>query len=87
MGVGPGMEGLVPGLRETLERVVVGPRQQRALEALQGDRTHGAAQLAGWVLDALQGNPLTPLTWTPHCIQSAYLDHAPAKLTATCTTC
>jgi len=45
----------VPLLAETLARVVVPAGQQQALAAITADRTHGAAELAVWVLDALEG--------------------------------
>lgn len=44
----------VPQLDETLARVVLTPEQADAVAAIIADRSHGAAQLAGWVLDALE---------------------------------
>lgn len=45
----------VPKLYETVERVVVSERQERALGRLIQDRSHGAAELALWAIDALRG--------------------------------
>jgi hypothetical protein len=45
----------VPGLPETLQRVVVSAEEERQLARFAEDREHGAAQMAGWVLDALEG--------------------------------
>ncbi len=45
---------LVPQLPETLDRVVLPPHQEAVLEKIKKDREHGAAQLAVWVLDALE---------------------------------
>lgn len=45
----------VPLLLETLERVMLTPSQATLLAAIAADREHGAAEVALWVLDALQG--------------------------------
>ena len=45
----------VPQLPETAARVLPGPALHAALQWLQADRAHGAAELANFVLDALQG--------------------------------
>lgn len=42
----------VPGLAETFQRVALTPEQEEAIQSIIDDRTHGAAQLATWVLDA-----------------------------------
>ncbi|GAB4819902.1 hypothetical protein N2152v2_006948 [Parachlorella kessleri] len=44
----------VPLLPETYERVAVPPELLPALDNIVADRSHGAAQLAVWVLDALK---------------------------------
>lgn len=44
----------VPDLVATAARVLPFPQQCGALQRLQDDRQHGAAQLAGWGLDALR---------------------------------
>lgn len=45
----------VPLLAETLARVALPPSQATALERIAADRSHGAAELAVWVLDTLHG--------------------------------
>lgn len=45
----------VPQLPETADRVLPGPALQAALQWLEADRAHGAAELARVVLDAMQG--------------------------------
>ena len=44
----------VPRLVDTLARLTLTPRQEAVLKTLTDDRTHGAAQLAYFVLDALE---------------------------------
>lgn len=45
---------LVPQLLETLDRVLMTPKQESIINKLEKDRDHGAAQLAVWILDALE---------------------------------
>ncbi len=45
----------MPGLPDTLQRVVVTAEEEMQLARFAEDREHGAAQMAGWVLDTLEG--------------------------------
>ncbi|KAG7674773.1 putative translation initiation factor eIF-2B subunit 2-like [Nannochloris sp. 'desiccata'] len=45
---------LVPQLAETVDRVLMPPHQESIINKLKKDRHHGAAQLAVWILDALE---------------------------------
>jgi len=44
----------VPRLSETLDRVLLTPKQESIINKLKSDRDHGAAQLAVWIVDALE---------------------------------
>lgn len=44
----------VPKMLETIDRVVISEEQERELERIAKDRSHGAAELASWVCDALE---------------------------------
>eukprot|EP00884_Botryococcus_braunii_P023310 jgi/Botrbrau1/9663/Bobra.0131s0034.2 len=44
----------VPDLTETLRRVLVSPQEERWLDRFRRDRSHGAAQMVFWVLDAFE---------------------------------
>ncbi len=48
------LQPLVPQLSVTVERVLLSTEQEAMLEKISKDREHGAAQLAVWVLDALE---------------------------------
>lgn len=48
----------VPLLAETYERLHLTDSQAAAVQRLLDDRTHGAAELAGWAVDALQQEAL-----------------------------
>lgn len=53
----------VPQLPETAARVLLDAQVQGALQWLEGDRAHGAAELAVFVLDAMQGMLLSWQLW------------------------
>jgi 8-oxo-dGTP pyrophosphatase MutT (NUDIX family) len=55
IGAPGGVTHTVPLLKETLERLLLTPEQEAALQRLAQDRTHGAAELAKQALCILEG--------------------------------